>query len=428
MIGLVRRGGWLTLFLMPLFFATENVDMVLQLKPTDGQGAPLRIMVGITGSGAKSAACQQFSDILKRCLEFEQRFAPEVRILDATPAKKSEVTTLFDEGFDAALFLTFTSTSEPIEWRLYDTKPGEMICGRRNAAAGYVKDAAYVIAARIIHELMAQEVPFLTKIAFIERDRATKKSLLCIVDYDGEGQQVLLSSARILVSPSWGKDTKSPLLVLSEFTRSNVRFIGVDMAGNKYTIMDQDGTSVGLCYAPCSDDVVYCRSGYIWRYRFDPVTKKGTHQLIIRDDGTCAFPCVTKEGDVIYCAGGRIKRWNAGSGSTETLIGKGYSVAPAYSVMSNKIVYSARVKGNMQLFTYDLSSGAKKQLTFDRGDKVDPIWSPCGNYVAFCWQARKTSRIAYVCAEGGETQFLTPAGRHCAYPSWSPKFDGVVIG
>lgn len=424
----MRQFLGLLLFWGACVYAADGADLVVSLGTNDSSGLSMRLKIGVFGAGAASDECAKFIKILKQCLEWEQRFEVSTAIIKTVPSKKSEVTYLFDEGFDAALFIEFTAATRPIEWRLYDTKPGEMVCGRRCATSGYVKDAACAIAARIIRELMAQDVPFMTKIAFIERDRARRRSLLCLTGFDGGASEVLLFSRRILVAPSWGKDSKNPLILLSEFTPSNVRFVGIDMAGNKYTVMDEDGTSVGLSYSPVSDDVVYCRSGLIWLYHFDKAINRGEHRVIIREGELCAAPTLLSSGNVIYCSQGKIREWHSTTGQSVTLVGEGYSVAPSYSAVQNKILYSSRASGVMQLFVYDMATGQKTQITFDKGDKVDPTWSPCGNYAAFCWQSRRESRIAIINLIKKEYQFITPKERSCAFPSWSPAFEGLVFG
>lgn len=424
----VRSFFYVVFFYNLALCAVLSSDVVVQMNTGASASTSMKLKLGFFGVGAQSSDCAKFIKILKECLEWDQCFDVSLVTLLEGPKKKSEVTYLFDEGFDAALFIEFVSADKPIEWRLYDTKPGEMVCGRRCAASGYLKDAAFSIASRIIKELMAQDVPFMTKIAFIERDRAHRRTLLCLTDFTGESSEVLLFSRRILVAPVWGKDLKNPLILLSEFTPSNVRFVGVDMSGNKYTVMDQDGTSVGLSYSPVSNDVVYCRSGLIWLYHFNSALKKGEHRCIIRDNELCASPTLMGSGNVIYCSQGKIKEWSAITGQSKTLVGTGYNVAPNYSASQNKIVYSSRVGGVMQLFTYDMTNYVKAQITFDKGDKVDPAWSPCGNYVVFCWQNKRENRIAIVNLLTKEYQFITPKGRSCAFPSWSPVFEGLVLG
>lgn len=406
----------------------EAADVVVQIGTGEDVGSSMRLKIGVFGAGSESSACEKFMNMLKQCLEWERRFDVTVEVMREVPVKKSDVTHLFDDGFDAALFIEFVSPEHPIAWRLYDTKPGEMVCGRRCAVSGYMKDAACAIAARIIRELMAQEVPFLTKIAFIERDRAQRRSLLCLADFDGGASAVLLFSRRILVAPAWGKDIKNPMLFLSEFTPTNVRFVGIDMTGVKYTVMDEDGTSVGLSHSPISDDVAYCRSGVIWHYHSDPAVNKGEHRAVIREDEMCASPTLLQSGNIIYCSHGKIKEWRVATNDSKVLVGQGYNVAPAYSAIQNKLIYSSRLNGVMQLFTYDMSTQERTQITSDKGDKVDPTWSPCGNYAVFCWQNKRESRIAIVNVAKGEYQFITPKGRSCAFPAWSPIFEGLVFG
>ncbi len=389
--------------------------------------APMKLFLGVLGSGKERYDCSQLTRLLVQCLGFEKRFEVTQELLSSAPVKKSDMTHLFEKGFDAALYVTFDDLNSPIEWRLYDTQPGEMISGKRQATFGYVKDVAFSVAARVVKELTSIEPPFLSKIAFIERDNKKKKSLLSLVDYDGSSTQILLASTRILVAPTWSLSRKKPFVILSEFTPSNVRFVGVDMEGKKYVLLDLEGTNVGISYGKDGQDIVYCRSGAIWNYRYDTELKKGVHRCLIREQGTCASPSILENGDIVFCSEGKIKRYDVKTKRSTVLTPKGYNVAPAYSHSTGQVVYSTRIRGVMQLFTYDLKTKTILQLTHDRGDKVDPCWSSCGRYCAFCWEYKNESRIAVFSLATKEYWFITPSGRCCRYPAWSPIFDSVIL-
>ncbi|KKT23961.1 MAG: Protein TolB [candidate division TM6 bacterium GW2011_GWF2_43_87] len=423
---MVLRWLWVMMGLVQgLYLVGDPNSFSVQVE--GGVSAPMKLYLGVLGSGKERYDCSQLTRLLVQCLSFEKLFDIKQELLSSAPTKKSDVTHLFDKGFDAALFVTFEDLNSPVEWRLYDTQPGEMISGKRQAILGYVKDVAFGVAARVMKELISVEAPFLSKIAFIERDRKKKKSLLTLVDYDGSSKQVLLSSARILVAPSWSLNREKPFLIVSEFTPSNVRFMGVDMEGKKYVLLDLEGTNVGISYGAEGRDVVYCRSGAIWSYQYNPETKRGVHRCLIREQGTCASPSLTEDGDIVFCSEGKIKCYHVGSKRTSMLTPKGYNVAPAYSRASGQIVYSTRIRGAMQLFTYDLKTKNMVQLTHDRGDKVDPCWSPCGRYCVFCWENNIESRIAVLSIATKEYWFITPMGRCCRYPAWSPIFDKVIL-
>ena len=390
-------------------------------------GAPMKLFVGVLGSGRQRPDCARFVQSLEHCLAFEKRFSVASKILENAPLKKEEITALFGQGYDAALYVTFEDLHKPIEWRLYETKSGEMVSGKRLAALAYVKDAAYGIAYRVIEELMAQKMPFLTKIAFIENDKKNKKNYVMVVDFDGASPQVLFSSRRILLVPTWSPKISNPYLVLSEFTPTNVRLVAIDMEGRKYVVFDQPGTMVGISYRSDGKEVVYCRSGSIWHYVYDENIHKGVHHRVFEALAVSASPSVLANGDIVYCSGGKIWYYVAATGKRVALVSGGYNVAPAYSTAANQIIYSSRVKGVMQLFVYDLQHKTTKQLTSGKGDKTDPCWSPCGVYAAFCFEKGSESRIAIINKNTKEYWFITAPDRYCRCPSWSSYFNSLIL-
>lgn len=393
----------------------------------------MQVYVGVIGSARKTDACKLFTDNLKRCLEYGGKFALTIKQLNAVPSKKSAIQKLFKKNYDCALFITFDGPSKSIEWRLYDTHPGTMIRGKRHQPKGNdMRSAAYAIATVIMYELTAEHPPFLTKIAYRKRDNKRKICMLCITDFDGTSEEVLFHSRRMIVAPAWNKDPYYPSVLFSEFTPSNVRLMACDMKGRKQIVLDVDGTTVGVSYAPWSDEVVYCRSGAIWRYHYDQKHKKGIHKIVIRESSPCVSPTLLNSGDIIYCCRGKIKHYHSKTGKQTILDSKGYSVGPAYSSQAQKVIYSKRIGKYMQLFLHDIRSGKDLPLTFEsnivnnkdyRSEKTDACWSPCGSYCAFCWKRDGVSRIALINVMTGQYQFITEGKDHCSYPAWSPNYD-----
>lgn len=424
--------GWLLLLCVGSFSAhtalNPDLEITIAKKEEVDASASMRLYVGVFGAGTQSVDGTSFLKHLTDYLGFENRFEPCVHMLAGAPATKEEVTALFAQGWDAALYIDYKTADQPIEWRLYDTQPGSMVCGRRYANQGCTKETAAAIAVKIMKELTGDELPFLTKIAYVERDRKNRHSLLSLVDFSCDEtispiSTVLFSSARILVAPLWRKVKDKTFIYLSEFTRNSVHFMCVDETGKRFSMFDQGGTNVGLTFS--KTEVVYGHSGTIWRYCFDETKKVGISVCVIKEQAVCASPSLMDNGDIVYCSGGKIKRFDRATGASVILIGS-YAVAPAYSGVVDRIVYSGRVNKTMQLFIYDMKTGKSHQVTNDAGDKVDPVWSPCGNYAAFCWQKGSVSRIALINLKTKRYWFVTPKGRSCAYPAWSPFLDALA--
>ena len=252
-------------------------------------------------------------------------------------------------------------------------------------------------------------------------------SQLCVGSVAGDNERILLSNNRITVAPYWSLAQTSPYLVCSEFTDANVRLISVDLYGNRRIILDLDGTTAGVSFQPNGADIIYGRSGGIWRYHYDPVAGKATHTLLIKEPDACASPTILSNGDIIYCSQGKIKCYNSHNCARETLISEGYNVGPACHERSNKIAFSRRVKGDMQLFLYNRKTKTHEQLTFDRSDKTDPAWSTCGTWLAFCVEDKGKSRIAILNIKTHYMTFVTSSKDNCRYPAWSPPLTHMPL-
>jgi Tol biopolymer transport system component len=61
-----------------------------------------------------------------------------------------------------------------------------------------------------------------------------------------------------------------------------------------------------------------------------------------------------------------------------------------------------------------------EQLTYGPGDKTDPCWSPCGNWVAFGLEMQGTHSIMLLHIKTGRIVPLHHSREDCRYPTWSP--------
>lgn len=359
-------------------------------------------------------------------LSFSKQFSIDQKSLHV-PRSKDDVKNLFNLGYPMVTFISCPKEAATCEWRLYDAFRADMVKGRKHECIGEPSRWwGHCIAHEIWHSLTGSASVFPSKIAYIKKrkNKHNKKTYdVCIADFDGKNEKVLLSSQRARVAPHWSNDRTRPFILFSEFTDHNVRLMAVDMLGNRRSVLDVDGTTVGVSYAPTGSSVIYGRSGDIWRCDYDTVRKQAKHTLVIREVEPCASPNLLANGDIIYCSEGKINYFCLATQQKKVLTPQGYCVAPAYSPALNKVVYSKRVKGVMQLFVYDLVSEAHEQVTFGKGDKTEPSWSPCGTYIACTAEQGNSARVALVHVPTKNFQYITPQGVWCGYPSWSPLLD-----
>lgn len=398
----------------------DDVITISAAESACTQPQAVRIYCGIL---TPKERIKNITEIIKKDIERSGQCLFDVCTARA-PHQKKDITTLFDEGYPLAVFIDECTKSDRvgIEWRLYDAISATMIKGvKQELQEGSCALQAHAIALPLAKELLGVQVPCLTRIAYIKRgkDRLGKRqSHVCTSDWLGADERVLLSSSRILVAPSFQGIDGAEQLFFSEFTPYNVRCMKLEKNGTKMPLFDLEGTCVGISCGS-SASAVYCRSGALWKYQYDAEKKRGVHERLVYKDQPCSHPTLCANGDIIFCSGGSLYRFDGKSRALESLTQDGYCVAPDFHEQENALVYSQRINGVMQLVVLSPANGEREQLTFDAGDKVDPRWSPCGNYIVYACEMGRASRIAVIHRHTRVKQHITPEGVHCAYPAWS---------
>lgn len=322
------------------------------------------------------------------------------------------------QGYSLIVFLDFLP-DQMLEWRLYDALDKQMLGGKKISITEIDPlIAGHMIATFVWERITAQQAPFMSMLAYIKKNRH-KKHELYLSTFDGKKQSCLYTSSSIIIAPTWNRYSERPTLILSEFTHRNVRLKAIDLEGKSKVVLDVDGTHVGISYGHDHSEVVYCRSGEIWRSRYDSHQKKSLHQLVMSFAQPCSHPTLLNNGDIIYGCSGKIYLYKGDTGVHVALTHAGYCVAPAYDAVHEQLVYSKRIKGIMQLCALNLKTQQERQLTFDHHDKIDPCWSACGNYVAFCLQKQGKGRIVTLHLATGKLTYITGERDDCGYPSWS---------
>lgn len=381
------------------------------------------VFIGILNSNATDVVF--LASELKKCLEISKQFDVTIEHM-TSPKTKQAITALSERGFVLAFFVNASLDNKYLEWRMYDTMAASMVKGKKiikNDAT--LTDCSYIIANDMWQELLGQSGPFLAKLAYIKKVPNKKNRFrcqLCMCDYNGEHERIVLDSSHIIVAPAWGPVSANPYLVYSEFTRSNVRLMSIDLLHKRKVVVDFDGTIAGVSFTQTGKEIVYGRSGGLWKYYYDEATKKGYHELLVKEIDVCASPILLTNGDVIYCSQGMIKRYADKTHERQIIIKDGYNVGPTFHEKSGVLVFSRRYKGFMQLFSYTFATKKTEQLTFGAGDKTDPSMSPCGSWVAYCLEKRGKSQIVVMNIKTGHSYAVTPETSTCRYPCWSPFY------
>jgi TolB protein len=89
------------------------------------------------------------------------------------------------------------------------------------------------------------------------------------------------------------------------------------------------------------------------------------------------------------------------------------------------IVFSARVEGDVEIFSVEVASGRLTRLTNSAGDDADPSWSPDDSHIVFSSTRAGNPDIYTMRADGTKPRRLTNNAAPDRSPAWSP--DGSRI-
>ena len=356
---------------------------------------------------------------------------------------KKEVQELFQKGYATVVFMSYDEAQHALEWRIYDSREGEMLKGKRISGMDEKKQGlAQWVADELWSELTGQEGIGYTKIAYCQDGvNHTKKPIksIYLTTPHAYSPELLLQGGKC-IGPRWNKKKEYPLLYYSEITSSNMRLMSVGLNKKTKKIFNNDGITM---LPSCSTDgtkVIYCASAQehtqLYCYEFNNTSKESTISCITNNKGNNVSPYLCDNGDIIFCSdayGNTAKKnpqicyYTHATKEIHPLPHTTHCTAPAFCESTNMLAYARLVGDVMQLFTYNLATKQSLQLTFSPGNKDEPTWSPGGNYLAFSVEYNKCSRIALMNIITQEWSFLTPEHMYCSYPTWSPRYNDYII-
>ncbi len=400
---------------------------------------PLRVQVGskvaqktriaLVPLGESKTLLQAIS-VVKDDLEFTHQFDVEV-IKQGAVGSKQVVKQLHKKGYPVAMFLSEKPEEEFSEVRLYNTRKAKMIKGYKIPyVATMPRSWGHTIADACLPILTGKEGFFSSKLAFYKEEGDKKQ--ICVADYNGKVTRPLVHLKRTAVAPRWNNDSENPLVLYSEYTPVNVRLMSTNLQGKKQVAVNFDGLNMLPSFSEDGSEVVMCLSQnentQIYSYGYNKKSGEPTYTQLTHNDGNNISPTLMENGDVVFCSDyqrgkPQIYRLKRKRGSIKRLSVGGSCYNPAYSVVAQKVAYSQMVEGTAQIMVYDFKTKKEKQVTKGHGHKMECSWSPCGNYLAFSYEAGKQKRIAVHSLLTNKRRYLTSATQRCSFPSWSINYS-----
>lgn len=400
---------------------------------TIGARQTKKMAITIAGIDNNTNEMKELCQTVSNDLQFTGQFEPRIIHLQTAPQQK-QITNYKGYG---PLLLTVAEVDDNkmIEWRLYNTRSGKMVAGKKGIKRGSkARYWGHAVAERALEIMTDQKNCFSSKLVYCKEAQSNKKQTkICIADFDGRHEKVLVDPGTLAIAPRWNSSASHPLVLYSEYTPSNMRLMAADLRGKCQVATSFDGLNMLPAFSDDGKQVVVCLSvegsSQLYRYQYNEQKKRPEYIRLTHNKGNNLSPVILNDGSIVFCSDFETKRpqiykMNQKGKNLQKLSEGGCCTSPSYSASRNLLAYSKLVDGVSQIMLYDLKEGTTKQLTTDLAHKEESSWSPCGNYLVFSVSDQKTKRLAVHNMSTGQRRFITGSAYRYSYPSWSPAYAG----
>jgi TolB protein len=404
--------------------------IVYNLYAVDVSAHKTKLMdVVISSIGQDTHDMREIAQTIERDLTFTGQFAPQGTRLQSLKTKKQVMS--FHK--QAPLFITLVDDQKDksIEWRAYNTKTGKMASGKKVHKVGNKAfEWGHAVADSLLVALTGNKSSFSTKILYCkEGGIKSKGTQICIADFDGQHEQVILALDTIALAPRWNGKTVDPLILYSEYTPSNLRLMVSDLKGNTQVATSFDGLNMLPAFSDDGKDVIVCLSvegsSQLYRYTYNKRKKKPDYIRLTHNTGSNLSPQIRENGDIVFCSDYEIRRpqiytMNKKGKNIVSISSGGSCTSPSYSSTTQQVVYTKLIKNISQIMMYDFNTEKTIQLTSDNKHKEEPSWSTCGNYLMFTVSDIHTKRLAIESLLTNKRNYITGTKHRYTYASCSP--------
>jgi Tol biopolymer transport system component len=271
-----------------------------------------------------------------------------------------------------------------------------------------------------------------------------EKGSLMVADPSCHAMRPIVQTNTKIFAPTW--HTQDSLLFYSRATTSKHILESVNLlTGHTKSCLSYKGLNMQLSLAPDGKKGVVVMSGgkgnselFLYDQRIATSMGKKVFSPLTNNGHTNVAPCYLPNGDIIFCSDfeTNLPQIYYLFMATKKLVrltnGQGYCAAPAYCATNNSIIYTRPRNSIFQLYTLSLDGfdgknrPAEKQLTFDGGNKTDPVWHPSGQMIAFVYEFinkdhKKEVQIALLNPASKRIHVATSGSTPKGFPAWSDK-------
>lgn len=323
--------------------------------------------------------------------------------------------------------------SQKVDLYIIDLTTNKTLLGKRILKKKRnCRTLAHNISDLIVESLTGSPSFFSTHIAYT-KEYLTQKNAhistkqLCIAEYHGENEQVIVKNPSLIFGLRW--DHKIPRIFYSQHTKTNVQLRVADLTKKKrFLVSDEDGITMLPTFMPDKQGIIVSatgNNGFAQLYKYD---LQGITQLTFYT-GNSTAPSIF-DNILYFCSDFKnnspdIFAWNMQNSieTAEQITHEGYCTSPIINSIGTVLAYTKLVKGYMQIFLYDVYTKTHRQITFDDNNKDSCSWSPCNTYLLYGSTKDNTKQIIQLNIINGKKKQITSAKYRCSSPAWSPIYQ-----
>jgi len=390
----------------------------------------------------ESELLSKISKIVKFDLEFTDQLEIELKKVEKE-LEPVVLSKLFDKGTSIFIYVkdlgktdkknehSFqVSLKEPSSNKVLFDK--NFVCSETNLVY-----QSHQISDDLLPALTSEKGPILSTLAYCKQV-SPKCKVVCIADYACKKEKIVVGKQSINVAPCW--HSQAPILYYSQLTKHNGKLMSVDLKTKKHSVVcAYDGLNMQPTFSKDGQKAVMCLSGggnselYLYDQLICQKLGRRAFKQLTKNNGNNVCPSMMDNGNVIFCSDfespwPQIYHLDVKNNITTRLTnGHGYCAAPSYCAKNNSIVYSRLMNNTFQLFKINLNESKKheQQITFNHGNKHEPSWSECGNYIAFTQEVPVAKRgkavpqVAIINCRSGKVRILTDGLEAKSFPAWT---------
>jgi TolB protein len=231
---------------------------------------------------------------------------------------------------------------------------------------------------------------FSTRIAYVSETGSQQNRIkrIAMIDQDGHNQVYLTDGSNMVAMPRFFNDGRK-LIYSSHTENSKLHIINLETEEEEIIAEDIPEKILSLRTAPQSQRLLIS---------------------IFSEDGANIY--------IMDLVGLEKQQITFEQGSINS--------SPSFSPDESKIVFSSDREGRKQLYIMDANGANLHRISSDHDIYFAPVWSPNGEFIAFCKTRENNSYLGIIKPDGSEEQIIAQ-GSFAEGLAWSPSSRQIIF-